>query len=182
MAESAKAEVLAGELVIFRQSILSSQDLIAQAEYLNAWRENLSFYNTDGIVERYESTIHNLSSATLEEIFFNIENYVKILEYKFHTFDKDSQHYMLHISKYTEGGSIGLHTDVKPSEDSGDYTAVIYMNDDYDGGELGFPELGIEIKPKSGDMLIFPIWYPHYANRSTNGVKYISIFNVGIFK
>jgi hypothetical protein len=39
---------------------------------------------------------------------------------------------------------------------SGHASAVIYINDDYLGGELYFPQHGIEIKPKPGMFAAFP--------------------------
>ncbi len=38
---------------------------------------------------------------------------------------------------------------------------LIYLNDDYEGGELIFPEYDIKIKPKFGDLVIFPCHYLH---------------------
>lgn len=57
------------------------------------------------------------------------------------------------ISKYSEGKFMGAHTD----ERSGAYiSAVVYLNDNYEGGELGFPNQGFSIKPEAGSMIIFP--------------------------
>ena len=36
-----------------------------------------------------------------------------------------------------------------------DYATVIYLNDDYEGGELSFVNLNIKIKPSSGSLMIF---------------------------
>ena len=35
------------------------------------------------------------------------------------------------------------------------YTSVLYLNDDYDKGEIGFPKIGLKIKPETGDLVIF---------------------------
>ena len=51
---------------------------------------------------------------------------------------------------------------------------VGYPNDDYEGGELIFPKLGIKIKPQAGDLYIFPSTYiySHIAAPVTKGTKY----------
>jgi hypothetical protein len=38
---------------------------------------------------------------------------------------------------------------------------LIYLNDDYKGGEINFPDWGICIKPVTGDIVMFPCHYIH---------------------
>jgi hypothetical protein len=51
---------------------------------------------------------------------------------------------------------------------------VAYPNDNYDGGELYFRIQNLKIKPKAGDLFIFPsnYMYPHRAMPVENGTKY----------
>lgn len=51
---------------------------------------------------------------------------------------------------------------------------VAYPNDDYDGGELNFRLQNLNIKPKAGDLFIFPsnYMYPHRAMPVHSGTKY----------
>lgn len=51
---------------------------------------------------------------------------------------------------------------------------VGYINDDYEGGELYFRLQNLNIKPKSGDLYIFPsnFMYPHRAMPVQSGTKY----------
>jgi len=51
---------------------------------------------------------------------------------------------------------------------------VGYPNDDYEGGELYFRLQNLNIKPKAGDLYIFPsnYMYPHRAMPVTSGTKY----------
>ena len=53
-------------------------------------------------------------------------------------------------------------------------SAVIYLNDNYQGGELEFPRFGVELKPKQGDIAIFPSTYiyEHASKEMIDGVKY----------
>jgi hypothetical protein len=51
---------------------------------------------------------------------------------------------------------------------------VGYFNDDYEGGELYFRLQNLNIKPKAGDLYIFPsnFMYPHQAKVVNSGIKY----------
>ena len=57
---------------------------------------------------------------------------------------------------------------------SGHLSSVIYLNDDYEGGELYFPEHNIEIKPEAGDFMTWPGngWYQHGVKEVRGGVRY----------
>jgi prolyl 4-hydroxylase len=55
------------------------------------------------------------------------------------------------------------------------YSSVIYLNDDFEGGEIVFPIIGIEYKPKAGDAIFFPsddIKYLHGVNSIKSGNRY----------
>lgn len=51
---------------------------------------------------------------------------------------------------------------------------VAFPNDDYEGGELQFRLQNVTIKPKAGDLYIFPsnYMYPHRAMPVKSGTKY----------
>ena len=53
-------------------------------------------------------------------------------------------------------------------------SAICYLNDDYEGGELEFPNFDIKIKPTAGMLILFPSTYPytHIAHPVQNGPKY----------
>jgi predicted 2-oxoglutarate/Fe(II)-dependent dioxygenase YbiX len=56
-------------------------------------------------------------------------------------------------------------------------SSVIYLNDDYKGGELYFPCLDITYQPECGDIILFPSTYI-YAHASlpvTFGTKYAAV-------
>lgn len=51
---------------------------------------------------------------------------------------------------------------------------VAYLNDDYEGGEIYFPRFNLTIKPKPGDVVIFPSTYiyEHASKDMLSGTKY----------
>lgn len=84
--------------------------------------------------------------------------------------------------------TMNYHTDyvIKDSESPGSkfaITAVIYPNDDYEGGEISFRVIGdsgiekeFDYKPKAGDMVMFPAEHPYYhgVRRLYKAPKYIT--------
>ena len=53
-------------------------------------------------------------------------------------------------------------------------SALVYLNNDYEGGELEFPNFEIKIKPEPGMLILFPsnFAYAHIAHPVTSGTKY----------
>lgn len=80
---------------------------------------------------------------------------------------------VMNCIRYTEGQHFQEHAD-----DGFSYSATVslvgYPNDDYTGGGLKFPKLGIEIKPQAGDLYIFPstFLFSHIALPVESGTKY----------
>jgi hypothetical protein len=66
-----------------------------------------------------------------------------------------------HAQKWNVGGNASPHTDNssmdgKPNAfETNKFVSLLYLNDDYEGGELYFPELDIEFKPKALSWITF---------------------------
>jgi predicted 2-oxoglutarate/Fe(II)-dependent dioxygenase YbiX len=78
--------------------------------------------------------------------------------------------------RYSEGEYFGLHTDSPFVAQDGAITKlslVLYLNDDYKGGETVFPDLALEIKPEVGKILLFPPNLRHMSKPISLGAKYI---------
>jgi hypothetical protein len=78
------------------------------------------------------------------------------------------------IVRYYESQNIRWHCDNESHPCS--VSLVIYINDDYQGGEIEFRDFfpGRKVKAESGSLLIFPsgLNYIHKVNPVTSGVKY----------
>ena len=64
----------------------------------------------------------------------------------------------LHVLRYRPGQQYRPHHDALaqvPVEKRRFATALIYLNDAYEGGETQFPEIGVTVRGAVGDMLIF---------------------------
>lgn len=77
------------------------------------------------------------------------------------------------LLRYKEGQFYTQHTDsfkARPRAVSCSFA----LNDDYEGGEWGFFDNKIKIKPKKGSVVMFPsnFMYPHQINTVTKGTRY----------
>ena len=96
-----------------------------------------------------------------------------------------------YLRKYPDGSWLGDHCDSEAENEDGplpaasfngdftrcpmliEYAANIYLNDDYDGGELVFKKLRHSIRPKAGQLIMFPsgIEYLHEVTQVSNGSR-----------
>lgn len=78
------------------------------------------------------------------------------------------------IVKYEVGGDFKIHQDQGPYHPTRCVSLVLYLNDDFEGGETDFPEIPRTVKPKQGSALLFPsnFTYPHRVFPVTKGTKY----------
>ena len=57
-----------------------------------------------------------------------------------------------------------------------DYSAIFYLNDDYEGGEINFPNFDLTIKPEKGSAVFFPAGFEHsHSVSEVKGKKRITI-------
>lgn len=80
------------------------------------------------------------------------------------------------IAKYSTGKEMGSHVDSYEDGRSPVLSVVLYINDNYDGGELYFKEQDVSIKPSAGSLIAFPSVAPYYHQSMTvtKGIKYMS--------
>lgn len=82
---------------------------------------------------------------------------------------------MLRFYKYSPGQRFKMHRDgsyVRNETEFSYYTFMVYLNDDYEGGQTKF-ESGEFVNPKKGTALIFEHSLRHEGARLTNGCKYV---------
>lgn len=80
---------------------------------------------------------------------------------------------VMNCIRYGKGQHFQEHADHGFSY-SATVSLVAYVNDDYEGGNLFFPKLGLDIKPRAGDLYIFPSTYlfSHRAMPVESGMKF----------
>ena len=114
----------------------------------------------DSLLKTLDSCILNIFKKAINS--YQEENHVLI------TADEGFQ-----ILKYHEGGFYKVHIDGGEQFLYRKVSGILYVNDDYDGGELEFTKFNLKIKPKKNSILLFPsnYAYEHIAHTVTKGKK-----------
>lgn len=79
------------------------------------------------------------------------------------------------IVRYGIGGIFIPHVDSNKLKPYRAFTVILYLNDDFDGGETSFPTINHSVKPSTGRVLIFPSHMLHGGEAVTRGEKHIIV-------
>lgn len=80
------------------------------------------------------------------------------------------------LSFYSTGFHMDVHTDLEDGKDHFTVSIVTYLNSDFTGGDIVFPELNIRHQPKKGDIAMFlsqPHENVHGVEPVTSGKRYV---------
>jgi len=120
-----------------------------------------------------------------------VDTYNEIFETLKRCVDDYCRYWGIHVNFYEvfnfvkyegEGKHFRIHADDGPAYKC-TVSAVIYLNDDYEGGEIYFPRLEkLTIKPEYGDIAIFPsnYMYEHASLPMKSGTKYCVVVMMDI--
>ena len=128
-------------------------------------------YKQENLGPRNEqnSDLLDLHEEIYQKLKFCIDNYaqywgINVVYYEAFNF----------VKYEGEGTHFNIHADHGPAYNC-TVSAVIYINDDYEGGDLKFPRLdNLVYKPKAGDIAVFPsnYIYEHASLPMVSGTKY----------
>ncbi len=90
------------------------------------------------------------------------------------------------ILRYPAGGKYNQHADADhwlPEKNEWvrvqdrDYSVLLYLNDEYEGGEIHFVHQNFKMKPRPGMLLAFPSdhRFLHAALPTTSGIRYVMV-------
>jgi len=82
-------------------------------------------------------------------------------------------------SGWVPGTSGNPHIDAIELEPFIEYSSVIYLNDEYDGGEIYFPKQNFEFKPEKYSAIFFPgndYDYVHGVKEILSGKRYTALY------
>jgi len=160
-----------------------------------AWDVTESHYNEDGVCiydasfwEDRVATDNTLNSADpkVTEMIKGMQARLKIEVDKF--FKVDALPTSAALVRWLPGQYQHPHADkeLHIGENRGkpndfpyyDLSGLFYINNDYEGGELYFPDHGIQFKPKAGSAYFFPgdLNYLHGVTEITSGIRYVCPF------
>jgi predicted 2-oxoglutarate/Fe(II)-dependent dioxygenase YbiX len=81
------------------------------------------------------------------------------------------------LQHYSSKGFWSKHKD---SEEYEEFSAFIYLNDSYDGGELVIHtpyDETVVYKPVKNSLVWMPSWYEHSVAKVSNGARYVLVVN-----
>lgn len=169
--------------------------LINFATNNKVWDKTIDHVDEDGLV-LYQASIWDdrvctynslmKSDSSILDLIYDMIKRLKIEVDKF--FNVDAEETGPAIVKWPVGSRQEPHADKEfwIGEEKGrpndfpwyDIASLFYFNDDYEGGELYFPQHGIEFKPKARSAYFFPgdMYYAHGVRPITNGNRFTSPF------
>jgi len=83
------------------------------------------------------------------------------------------------LSRYDPRSKVAGHRDTVSGDQSRLVTNILYLNEEFEGGELVFPLLGMVIRPTCGMMISFFSEHVHAVREVLSGVRYCLIFFSG---
>jgi len=109
-----------------------------------------------------------------------IHTFVKKYSKKILDLYKGSFEYELYLQEFflaifPEGASMGAHIDSDGDSRTFIISAVLYLNEDFTGGEIVFPKLNFEYQPKARSVVCFQAYgadYLHEVKTLTSGKRY----------
>ncbi len=168
------------EDIVYYESFISEEDCKKVVAYFNdpshPWA-NVAFYESygmnllqdDQLLEKY-----GLPRNYFEDVVVRMKQAVE------EAHQRPVKQVSTHAQKWEEGAFASYHSDNsdlegKPSAwEVSKFVCLLYLNSDYDGGELTFRDHDISIKPKSGILVTFPggINNVHAVTEVKNGTRH----------
>jgi predicted 2-oxoglutarate/Fe(II)-dependent dioxygenase YbiX len=131
-------------------------------------RTNLEFKITEYAEKgnRFSQALHNQIADLMDHTTQSYMYRHKIYGIKYH-------HEYYHVLKYSDNQKFDAHVDGMPGSKRF-LSAILYLNNDYEGGELEFVHFNLKLKLNPGSLILFPSYFSHahIAHPVTQGNKY----------
>jgi len=144
---------------------------------MNTEKPGVSGINLD-LVEHKNNRIDHISVRQFSDILTSmnelISNHFKenhLIKNHFISCLSTGYDHELHMDNYY----LNKKNEVIPRDgNSEDKSAILYLNDDYEGGQIYFPNQNLEIKPKIGSILFFEGSHerPHGVRHVVSGQRF----------
>jgi hypothetical protein len=139
------------ELIHLEKGFFKKDEVDAVVEYSRKYAETFQFH------QNQEFSIHTYNEFFDKNILDLLENNsLRTYEYVEDNYEGpfvEWNRFKIHVAKFEVG--LGMHEHFDENRPN-DIAVLTYLNDDYVGGEIYFPEYDIYIKPEPGDLLTFP--------------------------
>lgn len=104
-------------------------------------------FNTNKIMQK---------DPELVKLMIDIRNRASLIIKELYSLKKELYSNGLSIVRWEKGSFQPPHADQPGGYDFREFGSVLYLNDDYKGGSIYFPQYGIDIKPVAGTYAFFP--------------------------
>jgi 2OG-Fe(II) oxygenase superfamily len=124
--------------------------------------------NSYGPRDSENSELYDMHKTIFDSIHPNVQDYGRYWGVGISYYES------FNFVKYEGAGKhFNIHADHGPAYVT-TVSVVAYLNDDYEGGEIYFPRFDLTIKPKQGDVVVFPSTYiyEHASLPMKSGTKY----------
>lgn len=162
-------------------------------------QKKITYLNKHEVLQRSSGEVADNTLLVIDQIFGGMERVCKDYAEKLNDSSKLLLMQNVEIKKYEAGTFMGAHYDQQEGDQRLKYSLVMYLNDDYEGGELSFnikegiitgtdnaaredfldpnnnDKIMFHIKPEAGSVIIFPSTspYSHTAHLVKSGYKYM---------
>ena len=174
--------------IVFYENFISKEDCKKMIQVLDAQAANgaitwmpMSFYESYSSVLPQDNDQELIDAELSPTIFSDIEKIMPKAIASVHDLDpKTISKIGYHTQKWETGAYARVHSDNTDAEGKSGaftrsrYAGFLYLNDDFEGGLLRFPDQNIEIKPQVGMLAVFDGGFNnmHEVSLIENGVRY----------
>jgi predicted 2-oxoglutarate/Fe(II)-dependent dioxygenase YbiX len=162
------------------ENFLGPEDCRAIIEYTEA---NLDMFEThldNDFWSKRVVNVHHVADSRIQKLMLDTNRAIGQIVQSLTVGTPPMYPDTIQIVRWYKGFELTPHADAEnPGEDDHpfpwrDFASVLYLNDDYVGGEIHWPHKGMEIKPRPGMLAIFPGTYEflHGVREVTEGVRY----------
>jgi hypothetical protein len=159
-------------------------DIIPKWELWTASDDNTVVYGATKTIFKDNKNKKTNSEKTNRRALYIINSLLMSIEMSWdkyadgHGLNKDNyilDHSILPVKKWNAGMNMGPHFDGQDGHTELAFSMVTYLNDEYEGGEINFPNHNVIIKPKPGSCIIFPSQNPYVHEVKTihSGTRYM---------
>jgi hypothetical protein len=186
------------EMIQARENFMTSEELdflSNAAKNISVWDVTETHYNDEGTViydsKYWEDRVATSNTLDLNDVKINpmiTELQARLKSEVDEFFGVDAWPTSTAIVRWLPGQLQMPHADkeLHEGDDAGkpndfpwyDIAGLFYLNDEYEGGELYFPNQEIQFKPKAGAAYFFPgdLNYIHGVTEIKSGIRYVIPF------
>lgn len=146
-------------------------DLIRRGSVINTNPHNLKLKSlVDDILEKVSKEVGKRYCIDVRPFFYSYGEKLDHYDFQVLQYDKDD-FFRVHHDHYAESTNFSRLL-----------TVCIYLNDDYEGGNLDFPSIGKSFRFNTGDVIVFPSnWmFYHGVTPITSGTRFSIVMWLGV--